>query len=162
MKFRTGVLLLLGLLLAGFALVFVPVYLIQPFQHQTKQEVTIAFYVRKFSPFLTVLFSVLAILVYVRIFRTAKRLTGKIFPAIPVLLLLLFTVFSFQNYFQWMFHPLNNPNFERPQNSDFLMDRDMVLACSVSTDSVAYPVRLLAYHHIVNDRVGGKPIVATY
>jgi hypothetical protein len=162
MKFRTGVLLLLGLLLAGFALVFVPAYLIQPFQHQTKQEVTIAYYFRKFSPFLTVLFSVLAVLAYLRVFRSAKRLTGKIFPAIPVLLLMLFTVFSFQNYFQWMFHPLNDPNFERPQNATFLLDRDMVLACSVSSDSVAYPVRLLAYHHLVNDRVGGKPVVATY
>jgi hypothetical protein len=162
MKFRTGIFILLGLLLAGFALVFVPAYLIQPFQHQTKPEVTIAYYFRKFSPFLTVLFSVLAIVVYLRVFRTAKRLTGKVFPAIPLLVLLFLTAFSFQNYFQWMFHPLNNPNFERPQDATFSLDSDMVLACSVSSDSVAYPVRLLAYHHLVNDRVGGKPVVATY
>jgi len=27
---------------------------------------------------------------------------------------------------------------------------------------VAYPVRLMAYHHVVPDVVGGVPIVATY
>ena len=162
MRFRSGIFLLLALLLAGFALVFVPAYLIQPFQYQTKQEVTIAYYFRRFSPYLTVLLSVLALWVYLRTLRTAKRLTAKILPLVPVLLLVLFTVFSFQNYFEWMFRPLNNPNFQRPEEETFLLDRDMVLACSVSTDSVAYPVRLLAYHHMINDRVGGKPIVATY
>jgi hypothetical protein len=29
-------------------------------------------------------------------------------------------------------------------------------------ESRAYPVRMMAYHHIVNDVVGGVPIVATY
>ncbi len=38
----------------------------------------------------------------------------------------------------------------------------MVLAVTHSGDAAAYPVRLLAYHHLVHDRVGGKPIVATY
>jgi hypothetical protein len=27
---------------------------------------------------------------------------------------------------------------------------------------VAYPVRQIAYHHLVEDSVGGVPIVATY
>jgi hypothetical protein len=27
---------------------------------------------------------------------------------------------------------------------------------------VAYPVRLMAYHHLVQDVVGGTPLVATY
>ena len=29
-------------------------------------------------------------------------------------------------------------------------------------DAVAFPVRQLAYHHLVEDSVGGVPIVATY
>ena len=28
--------------------------------------------------------------------------------------------------------------------------------------AIAYPIRQLAYHHIVNDRLAGQPIVATY
>jgi hypothetical protein len=26
----------------------------------------------------------------------------------------------------------------------------------------AYPIRSISYHHVVNDTVGGVPIVATY
>jgi hypothetical protein len=28
--------------------------------------------------------------------------------------------------------------------------------------AVAYPIRQLAYHHVVNDLVSGEPIAATY
>jgi hypothetical protein len=38
----------------------------------------------------------------------------------------------------------------------------MVLAVEIGGESVAYPVRLMAYHHLVGDTVGGVPIVATY
>jgi len=37
-----------------------------------------------------------------------------------------------------------------------------VLCVTISGESVAYPVRLMAYHHLVGDTVGGTPIVATY
>jgi hypothetical protein len=38
----------------------------------------------------------------------------------------------------------------------------MVLAVERGGERVAYPVRLMAYHHVVADTVGGVPIVATY
>ena len=38
----------------------------------------------------------------------------------------------------------------------------MVLGVVVNGDAVAYPVNQLAYHHVINDEVGGVPIVATY
>jgi hypothetical protein len=37
-----------------------------------------------------------------------------------------------------------------------------VLAVTVGEESVAYPIRLMGYHHLVGDTVGGVPIVATY
>ena len=39
---------------------------------------------------------------------------------------------------------------------------EMVLTVSFNGDARAYPVREMAYHHIVNDVVGGVPIAATY
>ena len=39
---------------------------------------------------------------------------------------------------------------------------DQVLAVEHNGDAVAYPVRLMAYHHVVKDNVGGMPIVSTY
>jgi hypothetical protein len=38
----------------------------------------------------------------------------------------------------------------------------MVLSVKVNGEAVAYPVRLMAYHHVVQDIVGGTPLVATY
>jgi hypothetical protein len=38
----------------------------------------------------------------------------------------------------------------------------MVLALIFNDDARAYPVREMAYHHIVNDVVGGVPVAVTY
>ena len=46
--------------------------------------------------------------------------------------------------------------------ADFIDDKDMVMAVELNGDAVAYPVLQMAYHHIVNDVVGGRPITATY
>jgi hypothetical protein len=37
-----------------------------------------------------------------------------------------------------------------------------VIAVHIGTAARAYPVRSMSYHHIVNDVLGGLPIVATY
>jgi len=38
----------------------------------------------------------------------------------------------------------------------------MALAVSIHGASHAYPIREIAYHHIVNDTLSGVPIAATY
>ena len=44
----------------------------------------------------------------------------------------------------------------------FVEPQDVVLAVSLKGDAAAYPVRQLAYHHLVQDVVGGLPLVVTY
>ena len=61
-----------------------------------------------------------------------------------------------------MFNPLTNAAYARGSDASFVGGADMVLAVENNGDAVAYPVRLLAYHHVVQDIVGGTPIVATY
>jgi hypothetical protein len=61
-----------------------------------------------------------------------------------------------------MFNPLPNPAYARPAEVSFINDDDRVLSVTIGAESVAYPVRLMAYHHLVGDTVGGTPIVATY
>ena len=65
------------------------------------------------------------------------------------------------NYFEWMFHPVRQPGFEKADDAK-LDAGEMVLTVSINGDERAYPVREMAYHHIVNDVVGGVPIAATY
>jgi hypothetical protein len=67
-----------------------------------------------------------------------------------------------QNHFEWMFNPLPNPAYAKSADAAFVNDDDRVMAVMIGEEAVAYPVRIMAYHHVVGDTVGGTPIVATY
>jgi hypothetical protein len=70
--------------------------------------------------------------------------------------------FSFQNHFEWMFRPLEGARFTAAGDAAFVADAEPVMAVAVGGDAAAFPVRQLAYHHIVQDTVGGVPLVVTY
>jgi hypothetical protein len=44
----------------------------------------------------------------------------------------------------------------------FLRGKDRVLAVSMNGAAKAYPVKILNWHEIVNDEVGGQPITVTW
>jgi hypothetical protein len=60
-----------------------------------------------------------------------------------------------------MFHPMGRPNFVAATDTK-LDGAEMVMAVHIAGEARAYPIRIVSYHHIVNDVVGGVPIVATY
>ena len=66
-----------------------------------------------------------------------------------------------QNYFEWMFHPIDSAQFESASASK-LDPGEMILAVRFGADARAYPISQMAYHHVLNDVVGGVPVVATY
>ena len=72
------------------------------------------------------------------------------------------TWFARQNHFEWMFNPLTSAAYAKISEANFVGDADMLLAVENEGEAVAYPIRLMAYHHLVQDTVGGTPIVATY
>lgn len=72
------------------------------------------------------------------------------------------TWFAHQNPFEWMFNPLAAPRYAAVADATFVDDGDLVLAVAVDDDSAAYPIRQLAYHHLINDRIGRTPAVVTY
>ncbi len=69
--------------------------------------------------------------------------------------------FSRVNVYEIMFHPLDQPQFQTAQKAHIDKD-DMVLAVRLNGEARAYPIREMAYHHVVNDTVGREPIVSTY
>jgi hypothetical protein len=90
------------------------------------------------------------------------RWPGRLAMAALLAPLLAVTWFARQNHFEWMFNPLPNADYARAGEAGFVPDSDMVMAIEINGDAVAFPVRQMAYHHVVNDVVGGKPITATY
>jgi hypothetical protein len=155
-------LLLLLIVAAALAFVVVPVYLIWPFRPQTETGLAVGYYVRGLAPWATVALFVVALLVVARTWRASRRWWAK---ALMVLLLLptAATIWaSRQNMFEMGFKPLASPAYARTNEADHVGDEDMVLAVERGGERVAYPVRLMAYHHLVADTVGGVPVVATY
>lgn len=57
---------------------------------------------------------------------------------------------------------LRDPQFVATGDATFLNDGDQVLGVSMNGVSHAYPRRFIAYHHIVHDRLGNQPILATW
>ncbi len=152
------------IIIAGLALamVAVPVWLIQPFTPQTDERIRISFFMRQWSPILTIAFALLAIVVGSIIYRGSKRWFSAA-PAILPLLVIGFSVwFAQQNHFLWMFNPLENTKFAKVGEADFVADGDAVMSVTINGDTVAFPIRQMAYHHVVQDIVGGMPITATY
>jgi hypothetical protein len=155
-------LVLLMLVLAGFLIAFIPAWIIQPFKPQTSQGVAWSYGLRSWAPVFTVLASLTSVALIAWLWKGTRRWWRKAALVVIVLPLFLATWFARQNHFEWMFHPLPNPAYAKVNEASFVADADMVMAVEAAGEAVAYPVRLMAYHHVVMDVVGGTPIVATY
>ena len=57
---------------------------------------------------------------------------------------------------------LDDPTFVKASQAHFLQDTDRVLALVRNGISKAYPLRILNWHEIVNDRFGDEGIVIAY
>ena len=160
--YKTAWALLLFSVVLAFALIFIPVYLIQPFAAQSVKAVEISYLLKNWSPLITLSMALVALALSAFIWLRSKRWFGKTAVVLPLVLIAIFTWFARQNHFEWMFNPLGGAQFARASEIDFLSDNEMVLAVKVNGEAVAYPVTLMAYHHIAHDVVGGVPITATY
>ena len=60
------------------------------------------------------------------------------------------------------FVPLDNPQLLPAQEATYLPDDALVLGLEWDGEARAYPVRMLRFHHIVNDTVAGRPFLITY
>ena len=147
--------------LVALAVVFIPAWLIQPFRPQTEAGLSLSYTLRRWSPLLTLLLAALAVGCSIRLWRGARwwlrvALLLLLVPACGAVWL------ARQNHFEWMFRPLPDPAYARASEAGFVAETDMVLAVVQNGEAVAYPVRQMAYHHLVADTVGGTPLVATY
>ena len=154
-------LILLATAVLACAIVFIPVWIIQPFKPQTSSGVETSYLLRRWSPWITIVALALGGFLIARLWRHS-RWWKKTLLGIVLIPLLASTWFARQNHFEWMFNPLPNPAYVKANDATFVADTDVVLAIEINGEAAAYPVRLMAYHHLVDDVVGGEPIVATY
>lgn len=57
---------------------------------------------------------------------------------------------------------IDSPTFVAADEVDFLTDEDEVFSVTVEGTTRAYPLRVLVWHEVVNDRFGDQPVAMTY
>jgi len=58
--------------------------------------------------------------------------------------------------------PLDPPRMTIPEVITYLQDDDLVFGVSINGDARAYPLRILGWHEMLNDVVGGVPVALAY
>lgn len=57
---------------------------------------------------------------------------------------------------------IDDPTFLPRGEGGYLASREPVVALEIDGDARAYPLQIMTWHEIVNDRVGGIPVAVTY
>jgi len=57
---------------------------------------------------------------------------------------------------------IDRPRFVKAERANFLRDDDRVLGLEMGGEAKAYPIAILNWHEIVNDRIDGRPVVITF
>jgi len=152
---------LAALPLAVVAVVALPLVLDQPFGAQTPRVMAIVFALRRWSPAIAAIGAAAMLAITIAVWRRSRRaVKAALVSALAVTAAAAW--FARQNPFEWMFNPLPQPAFVAASAASFVQASDLVLAVRAGDDAAAYPIRQMAYHHLVNDRVGRRPAVVTY
>ena len=155
--------LILGLVtLVGLGWVATPIVIIRPFGPQTRRGLAVSYSMRSLGPPLTLGLVILGLAAAILLWPRLASWKGRALAGVAVALLAGCAFLARQNHFEWMFHPLPRPGFVDAAQAKDVADEDLVLGVEVGPESHAYPVRAMAYHHVVNDLIAGEPIVATY
>jgi membrane protease YdiL (CAAX protease family) len=146
--------------LTAIALFFIPAFIIRPFTHQSSSGLAAAMALRQRAPLGTLIAAILALVFALVLWRTARK-WQKACLAIVMVLVTFSAAMARLNYFEWMFHPVTSPQFEA-ESASKLDNGEMILAIRSGSDARAYPIREMAYHHILNDSLDGVPVAVTY
>jgi hypothetical protein len=153
---------LLAVAAAAVALVWIPAWTMRPFQPQAAAAMSRAYALRRVAPAATLLALVAGAALAWRLWRSS-RWAGRALVAAALLPLAAAAWLSRQNHFEWMFPPLRHPGYDSAAAAaSYVEPGDMVLAVEIRGEAVAYPVRQIAFHHVVEDVAGGTPLAVTY
>lgn len=156
---RPFILLGLGAVLVALATLITPLWVMRPFRPQGEGELAVALWVLRFGPWLLLGAGSMAVAAVVRAWPGGRG------PRVGAVVMLLLTAgagaLSRVNVFERMFAPLPAPRFTAAGASE-LPGEAIVMAVRVGDQVRAYPVEVMAYHHVLNDVVGEVPIAVTY
>jgi len=146
--------------LAAIGLFFIPAFIIRPFRHQAPRALLLAMMLRQRAPLGTLIAGLACFVLAFALWRTVSRWRKSLL--VLILLVVTFSVvMARQNYYEWMFRPIDGPQF-LAQSESKLDPKEMIMVVHLASDARAYPISQMAYHHVLNDVVAGVPIAVTY
>lgn len=153
----------LGLFLAALgttALALYPIYVIWPFREQRPAALRRALWLLLHDKAILLLLALAVTTLALLAWRRAGWISRLVLVP-SMLLVILAAVSAWINPYEKMFHPFGAPHYVSAQLAS-VDAGDMVIAVTRGGESRAYPIREMGYHHIVNDRLQGLPMVVTY
>ncbi len=146
---------------AGAAFVVMPMMLLKPFEPQTAADVARAYSLRQWSPAVTLALLALGALLLALAWK--KSAWWLRIPAALAVVLLGGTAYAARiNMFEGMFAPMSEVGFLDAAEAEHVAAEEMVMGIEIGGEAKAYPVGVMAYHHVVNDQLGGSALVVTY
>jgi hypothetical protein len=151
----------LAVLAAALALVATPLWIMRPFEPQSAADMARAHAMLRLAPWVSLLALAAAAALAWRLWPAA-RWPGRAALAAALLIAGAAAWLARQNVFQWPFPPVLHPGYASAGTAAFVDPGEPVLAIDVHGDAAAYPVAQVAFHHVVEDVVGGTPLIVTY
>lgn len=151
----------MGCMVVSLVCALYPMYVIRPFRAQGAFELEVALFLLRVRPALTAFNAVIMAVAFLCNWRQNKGWLARLVASAALLVTIGGAAISRVNLFERMFHPLDTVSGLDAADAKLDLD-DMLLSVQLKGAARGYPVRAIAYHHVVNDVVGGEPIVATY
>src|SRR5258708_37650893 len=142
--------------LACIGLFFCPAFIIRPFRYQSPRALSLALMVRERAPLGTLVAGLICLLLVLALWRIA-RTWQRIVLMVAMLLVAFSAVMARINYFEWMFHPVDSPQFEAEAQSK-LDSADMIMAVRLGRAARAHPHPEKADPHNVNEIGRTEPV----
>ena len=140
--------------LISFVCFAVPMYVIRPFRHQGVSELQLALWFKQNGSWLAAVCAGVSLVCVAFLWIRSRAWLARSVTICGALIAIAGTMLVHVNVYELMFHPLGSPEFLSAGQAKLDHD-DMVLAVRVGSDSRAYPIREMGYHHVVNDTVAG-------
>ena len=153
---------LMVLTLVSLAWAITPMMLINPTRPQTPRGLAVGYALQSHSAPLTLAFLAAGLLLTALLWGRLASWKGRALACLAVAALGGCAFLGRWNTYEAMFHPVPHPEFVDASEMKDVAEADLVLGVQIGDQAKAYPVRAMAYHHLVNDLIAGEPIVATY
>jgi hypothetical protein len=139
-----------------------PDWLVSPTRVQESSDLQLSYTLSKWAPILTVVNLLFAIPLAIAVWRTGRLRLRKLGVALSLVAIAFCIRTAQQPVVEGIFSPLPEAVYVPVPAAVHVQDDDHVLGIRFAGRAVAYPVPIVAYHHIVNDRLDDEPFVVTY